>query len=72
MQKNRTADLSAAERKRDDAETAGRTADAEPENCFQMGVRSFPKLKKLPKTHAYITSNMKIKDLLEVSLWLRT
>ena len=30
------------------------------------------KLKKLPKIHAYITSNMKIKDLLEVSLWLRT
>ena len=37
-----------------------------------MGNGSFPKLKKLPKTHAYITSNMKIKDLLEVSLWLRT
>ena len=36
-----------------------------------LGIGSFPKLKKLPKTHAYITSNMKIKDLLEVSLWLR-
>ena len=28
-------------------------------NGFKMGTGSFPKLKKLPKTHAYITSNTK-------------
>ena len=43
-----------------------------PPDSVQVGAGSFQKLKKLPKTHAYITSNMKIKDLLEVSLWLRT
>lgn len=53
-------------------DTTGECHRRQRQGGFQMGNGSFPKLKKLPKTHAYITSNIKIKDLLEVLLWLRT
>ena len=38
----------------------------------QMGKWSFPKLKKLPTNPRLHYFQYKIKDLLEVSLWLRT
>ena len=50
----------------------GRAAGGLPAVGVQVGERSFPKLKKLPTNPRLHYFQYKIKDLLEVSLWLRT